>query len=143
MSGTRSSLTNDLRVATEVVLLDGGTQGLSLLPHISGVRRLLVIDALDVGEAPGTLLRVEGKAPKNLPGKASVGPDGRAGPIGRIARGTRSGGRTASVHRMGKELTMPVREALDRLPDLVLEQLLLWTRRSIAQGSGNRAGATI
>ena len=42
--------------------MDGGTQGLSLLPHISAFQRLLVIDALDVGEAPGTLLRMEGHA---------------------------------------------------------------------------------
>ena len=40
----------DSRVPPGVVLLDGGTQGLALLPHIAGVDRLLVIDAIDSGE---------------------------------------------------------------------------------------------
>src|SRR5579863_5413376 len=66
------ALQQDARVPPDVVLMDGGTQGLSLLPHISAFERLLVIDALDVGEAPGTLVRMEGAALRNLPGKASV-----------------------------------------------------------------------
>jgi len=65
-------LQRDPRVPADVVLLDGGTQGLALLPHVSGVRRLLVIDAIDAGEPPGTLLRFEGESLKGLPGKASV-----------------------------------------------------------------------
>ncbi|HTA42055.1 MAG TPA: HyaD/HybD family hydrogenase maturation endopeptidase [Bryobacteraceae bacterium] len=65
-------LQKDERVPADVVLIDGGTQGLSLLPHISGFRRMLVIDAIDAGEAPGTLLRVEGRALENMPGKPSV-----------------------------------------------------------------------
>ncbi len=65
-------LQRDARVPAGVVLLDGGTQGLALLPHISGIGRLLVIDAMDTGEPPGTLLRFEGKALRGLPGKASV-----------------------------------------------------------------------
>lgn len=65
-------LQKDERVPADVVLIDGGTQGLSLLPHISGFRRMLVIDAVDAGEAPGTLLRVEGRALENMPGKPSV-----------------------------------------------------------------------
>ena len=72
-ASTRSnSLQHDPRVPADVVLIDGGTQGLSLLPHISGFPRLLVIDAVDVGEPPGTLVRLEGKALEDLPGKASV-----------------------------------------------------------------------
>jgi hydrogenase maturation protease len=66
----------DTRFPHHVKLLDGGTQGLGLLHHLSGLRRLLVIDAIDMGEPAGvpagTLLRFEGKALKGLPGKASV-----------------------------------------------------------------------
>ena len=65
-------LQQDTRCPHDVKLLDGGTQGLGLLHHLSGPRRLLVIDAIDVGEPAGTLLRFEGKALKGLPGKASV-----------------------------------------------------------------------
>lgn len=66
------TLTLDPRVPHGVTLLDGGTQGLGLLHHITGVRRLVVIDAIDAGESPGTVLRFEGNALKGLPGKASV-----------------------------------------------------------------------
>jgi len=62
-------LQTDPRVPPDVVIIDGGTQGLSLLPHISGFERLLVIDAVDAGEPPGTLLRLEGRA---LAGRSSV-----------------------------------------------------------------------
>jgi hydrogenase maturation protease len=38
-----------------VRLLDGGTQGLYLLPYVEGCRHLLILDAVDYGLAPGTL----------------------------------------------------------------------------------------
>lgn len=39
--------------------MDGGTQGLYLLPYVQGARRLLVFDAVDYGLPPGTLKLVE------------------------------------------------------------------------------------
>ena len=65
-------LQKDSRVPPDVVIIDGGTQGLSLLPHISGFDRLLVIDAVDAGEPPGTLIRLEGRALADMPGRSSV-----------------------------------------------------------------------
>jgi hydrogenase maturation protease len=38
-----------------VRLLDGGTQGLYLLPYVEGCRKLLILDAVDYGLVPGTL----------------------------------------------------------------------------------------
>jgi len=38
-----------------VRLMDGGTQGLYLLPHVQDATRLLVFDAIDYGLVPGTL----------------------------------------------------------------------------------------
>lgn len=38
-----------------VELLDGGTQGIALLPHVQGRRMLLILDALALGAAPGTI----------------------------------------------------------------------------------------
>ncbi len=38
-----------------VALMDGGTQGLYLLPHVQAARRLLVFDCVDYGLEPGTL----------------------------------------------------------------------------------------
>ncbi|MCA0043213.1 HyaD/HybD family hydrogenase maturation endopeptidase [Celeribacter litoreus] len=43
----------------EVKLLDGGTQGLYLLPFLEDVDTLLVFDAVDYGLEPGTLKIVE------------------------------------------------------------------------------------
>jgi len=43
-----------------VEVLEGGTLGLNLLPDIQGIERLLVVDALETGGPPGTLLRLEG-----------------------------------------------------------------------------------
>lgn len=39
----------------DVTLMDGGTQGLYLLPHVQSARRILVFDAIDYGLEPGTL----------------------------------------------------------------------------------------
>jgi hydrogenase maturation protease len=41
--------------APHVELVDGGTQGLYLLPLVQSARRLLILDAVDYGLAPGTL----------------------------------------------------------------------------------------
>lgn len=45
--------------APQVELVDGGTQGLYLLPLVQGATRLLILDAIDYGLAPGTLKLVE------------------------------------------------------------------------------------
>ncbi|GAA6200884.1 HyaD/HybD family hydrogenase maturation endopeptidase [Aquicoccus sp. SU-CL01552] len=46
----------------DVCLLDGGTQGLYLLPFLEEADILIVFDAVDYGLAPGTLKIVEGDA---------------------------------------------------------------------------------
>ena len=43
-----------------VKLMDGGTQGLYLVQHIREVDILVVFDAIDYGQAPGTLKCIEG-----------------------------------------------------------------------------------
>ena len=45
--------------APHVQLVDGGTQGLYLLPLVQDAARLLIFDAVDYGLAPGTLKVVE------------------------------------------------------------------------------------
>ncbi|MRR51221.1 MAG: HyaD/HybD family hydrogenase maturation endopeptidase [Rhodocyclaceae bacterium] len=42
-----------------VMVMDGGSQGLYLLPYVQAARRLIVFDAIDYGLEPGTLKRVE------------------------------------------------------------------------------------
>ena len=48
------------RFSAGVTLLDGGTLGLDLLPQLEGVERLLVVDAVDIGAAPGSMARLAG-----------------------------------------------------------------------------------
>jgi hydrogenase maturation protease len=49
------ALTQRFEFPEHVELLDGGTQGLYLANTIADVERLLVFDALDYGEPPGTV----------------------------------------------------------------------------------------
>ena len=114
--------------------MDGGTQGLSLLPHISGFQRLLVIDAVDAGQPPGTLIRLEGDAVEKFPGKASVHQLGFAdlmialkllgeSPEEVIVIGMQPQSTDWSV-----ELTAPVRQSLDQLLAVVIAQLETWAK---------------
>jgi hydrogenase maturation protease len=49
------------QMPAHVSLVDGGTQGLALLPLVESAERLIVLDALDFGLPPGTLHQVEGE----------------------------------------------------------------------------------
>ncbi len=61
------------RFGPEVELLDGGTLGLDLLHRLEGVRDLIIVDAVQTGDPPGTLVRLEGDAiPKALARKMSM-----------------------------------------------------------------------
>jgi hydrogenase maturation protease len=127
-------LRGDARVPPEVVLMDGGTQGLSLLPHIAGFQRLLVIDAVDVGEAPGTLIRLEGNALEKLPGKPSVHQLGfedlmvALKLLGESPEEVVVIGVQPQSTDWSAELTEPVRESLDELLAIVIAQLESWAK---------------
>ena len=53
-------LQRDYDFPSGVELLDGGTTGMGLLDDISGREHLLVLDAVQTGEAPGTLVVMRG-----------------------------------------------------------------------------------
>lgn len=46
----------------DVQIMDGGTQGLYLLPVLEDLETLIIVDAIDFGLAPATLHHVEGSA---------------------------------------------------------------------------------
>ncbi|HEY8539940.1 MAG TPA: HyaD/HybD family hydrogenase maturation endopeptidase [Steroidobacteraceae bacterium] len=46
-------------LSPSVRVMDGGTQGLYLLPYVQQARRLLIFDAIDYGLPPGTLRLIE------------------------------------------------------------------------------------
>lgn len=45
----------------DVALLDGGTLGLDLLPRLEGVQQLIIVDAVEIGQVPGSLIRLSGE----------------------------------------------------------------------------------
>ena len=86
----------DPRVPADVSLAEGGTLGLELLPYIWDCARLIVIDAVDVGANPGTLVRMSGEELNALPGNSSV-------------------------HQLGvSDLLVALRMLAEREPDVVL-----------------------
>jgi len=52
------SLHRRYRLPDSVKVMDGGTQGLYLLPYVQGAKRLLIFDAIDYGLKPGTMKTV-------------------------------------------------------------------------------------
>lgn len=48
------------RLPPEVQVLDGGVLGMNLLGLLTGIRSLLVLDAVDTHQPPGELIRLEG-----------------------------------------------------------------------------------
>jgi hydrogenase maturation protease len=62
----------DPRVPPGVSLVEGGTLGLELLPYVWDCARLIVIDAIDVGRNPGTIVRLSGEELSALRGNSNV-----------------------------------------------------------------------
>jgi len=56
-----SLLQRDGGLPEDVRLLDGGTLGLDLLPHLEGIDRLIIVDAVETGKTAGTLVRLTGE----------------------------------------------------------------------------------
>ncbi len=54
------SLRRSFEFPAGVAILEGGTLGLDLLPQLGGVERLLLIDAVKLGQSPGAAVRLEG-----------------------------------------------------------------------------------
>lgn len=53
-------LAEEYELPEEVQTLDGGTLGLDLLYYLEGIENLLIFDAVEMGEEPGSLIRLEG-----------------------------------------------------------------------------------
>lgn len=124
------------RVPPGAVLMDGGTQGMALLPHISGFQRLLAIDAVDVGEKPGAIVRLEGAALDKLPGKPSVHQLAFADLmiamrlLGDCPQEIVVLGVQPQSTDWGAGLTETVQASLDGLVELALRQLEEWAQRA-------------
>ncbi len=66
----------------QVEFMDGGTQGLALLGHLSGRKALIIVDAMKTGAPPGTVHRMTLAELRNVnPGHASSAHEGNAGEL--------------------------------------------------------------
>jgi hydrogenase maturation protease len=70
----------------EVEFLDGGTQGLALLGHLSGRKAVIILDALALGSAPGTVSVLRASELLQLGAQhASTSHEGNAGELLAVA----------------------------------------------------------
>lgn len=70
--GALAHLQDEWFIPPNVELVDGGTWGMNLLPVIEMTPRLLILDAIDVGAAPGTVVRLrDHEVPRRLATKLS------------------------------------------------------------------------
>ena len=116
-----------------VTVMDGGTLGLDLLPHLDGVGRLLLIDAVKLGGAPGDILRLEGsEVPAALEVKLSPHQVGiqdllaAARLTGREPPHVVLWGMEPACLEPGTGFSPKVQEALPRLQAAVLGELRHW-----------------
>lgn len=129
-------LQGDPRVPDGVALIDGGTFGLELLAYLQDSSRVILIDAADVGQEPGALVRATGKDLAGLPGGASVHQLGVADLLATLPlvsdmpREILLLGAQPGSTDWGTELTAPVGAALDKIVEAVVEQLRNWSREA-------------
>ena len=112
-----------------VELVDGGTQGLALLPRLEGRSALLVLDAVARGGSPGAVHHLRG-AGQCSARRSQSGHEGNAGELFAVAQLV--GDLPAAIEVVGIEpaevhtgigLSGPVRAALEPATALSLEAL--------------------
>lgn len=128
-----AALQQRYRFPAEVALVDGGTLGLDLLPQLEGVTRLLIVDALEMGAAPGAVFRLSGEeVPRAFAGKLSVHQMGVQDLLavaelqGHLPQELVVWGVQPGSIEMALELTAPVAGALDEVVAGVVGELEAW-----------------
>lgn len=124
-----------------VTLLDGGTLGLDLLPYLEGVDSLLIVDALDMRDAPGSIFRLSGdEVPRAFASKLSVHQMGLQDLLavaelqGHVPRDLVVWGVQPECIEMGTALTATVAAAVEPVIAKILEQLQAWGMQYTARG---------
>jgi len=130
---TVEALSSRYRFQGEILLLDGGILGLDLLPRLEEVERLLIIDALEMNSAPGTIFRLEGEEmSRAFASKLSVHQMGVqdllavSGLMGHLPQEVVVWGVQPECIEMGAELTATVAAAIDPVVAGVLGELRGW-----------------
>jgi hydrogenase maturation protease len=120
-------------------LVEGGTAGLLLLPHLADARRVIIIDAIDIGAPPGTLARLAGEecwsafalhlSPHDVGLRDLLGAALLSGawPSQLVLHGAQP-----ACTAIGTELSEPLAAALDPLASAVLADLAAWEAHACA-----------
>lgn len=115
-----------------VALVDGGTVGLGLIPYIAGLDGLVVVDVVDAGAAPGTLVDLDGAAVlahEPVMGVHDLGAEELLGALlfmGELPRRVRVVGVQPAAISLGTELSEPVAAAVPDLVATVVGHLAAW-----------------
>lgn len=117
----------------EVVLRDGGTWGLRLLPDVEDADRLLLLDAVDVDAPAGSVVVLErDRLPRFLSQKLSPHQVGVRDLLalaelrGTLPEETVAMGIQPTRVELGSEVSSESRDALDRLVERVVDRLAEW-----------------
>jgi hydrogenase maturation protease len=137
------------RFADNVELITGGTAGLLLLPYLADARRAIIVDAIDTGAPPGTLIRLSGDdcasafairiTPHDVGLSDLLGAARLSGawPQQLVVHGAQPASTT-----IGTELSAPVRGALDPLQRAIAAELGAWDAYAVRSSPGSVAPAT-
>ena len=117
----------------DVSIVDGETWGLRLLPDVEAAERLLVIDAIDAGAAPGAVIRISGdELPRRLDTAVSSHQVGLRDVLaladlrGRFPRIVIAIGVQPAVVEFGATLSSAVRGAVETVVAAAANQLQAW-----------------
>lgn len=128
----------------EVLVLDGGTLGLDLLPYFNDATHVLILDAVEMNAAPGTPVRLEGQQiPAALAAKLSMHQVGLQDLLaacsfrGRVPEKLVLLGLQPAMVDWGLELTTPIATALPGLVQSAITELEAW---GVQTGQGSSSG---
>ncbi len=128
------SLLASLPDPESVELIDGGTVGLGLIPYLTGLDGLLVVDVINANEAPGTLIDLEGSTLMRHEQVMSVHDLGASELLGALhvmqawPRRVRVIGLEPLAIELGLELTPPVEAGVPVLLDAIRAHIDGWQR---------------
>ena len=128
----------DLRDAGAVELVDGGTVGLGLLPLLTGLDGLVIVDAVDGRRPPGTVLDLDGTLLGRHDGALSVHDLGARELLGALValealpRRVRVVGIQPAAIELGLELSPEVASSVPSLVSTVVGHLATWEREDAA-----------
>jgi hydrogenase maturation protease len=133
----------------EPLLVDGGTWGMNLLPIIESAERLLLVDAIRAGGAPGELVVIERESlPRGLGIKLSPHQIDLQEVLalaeirGRLPREAVAMGLEPERVELGCGLSQTVARGVDALLEQIGERLVAWGHaRATLQGAANAAGS--